>query len=301
MLSPALTLFLAGSAMAQAPEAAPPPEPKAIIVQGRRDRERQIRSFIRDLTPAKVHGQLGRFESSVCPAVVGLPSEQEAFIAGRIRRIAQAARMSVGKAGCHPNVILIVADDKAALVKRLQKERLDYFPAVRNQYDFDALEDPNTPVAAWRIEITRAADGRDLHQDMSGSDAGRTGLYVLKTTEASSRLKPATRRYFAASVVIIQADALGGLTTTQVADYAAMRAFVRNDPARLRDPAANTILNVIAAPMGTPVPLTMTQWDLSFLKSYYASSLNNYAANQRSEMRGMMMEELEEEDSRNGE
>jgi hypothetical protein len=80
-----------------------------------------------------------------------------------------------------------------------------------------------------------------------------------------------------------------------------MRAFVRNDPARLRDAAANTILNVIAAPMGASVPLTMTQWDLSFLKSYYASSLNNYAANQRSEMRGMMMDELEEEDSRAGE
>lgn len=300
MITPALALLFAGSSLAQSSEAAQP-EPKAIVVQGRRDRERQIRNFIRDLTPAKVHGQLGRFESSVCPAVAGLSTGQEAIIAGRIRRVAQAAGMTVGKAGCHPNVILIVADDKAALVKRLEKERLDYFPSVRNQYDFDALKDPNTPVAAWQIEITRAADGRDLQQDMSGSDAGRTGLYTLKTTEASTRLKPSTRQYYAASVVIVQADALTGLTTTQLADYAAMRAFVRNDPARIKDPTANTILNVIAAPMGASVPLTLTQWDLSFLKAYYASSLNNYAANQRSEMRGKMMDELEEEDFKAGE
>lgn len=288
----ALSLILAG-AFAQTPDAPPPAEPRAIVVQGRRDRERQIRNFIRELTPAPNGGQLGRFETAVCPAVAGLPPKQEAMIASRIRRVAEAAGMETGKADCRPNVILIVTNDKRALVKRLQKERADYFPTVRNQYEFDRLEDPAIPVAAWQIEVTRAADGRDLQQDMGGGGVGRTGLYVLRTTEASSRLKPSTRQYFAASVVVVQADALDGLTTTQLADYAAMRAFVRTDPERLKQSAGSSILNVISAPMGTEVPTTMTAWDLSFLKSYYASRLNSYAASQRSEMREMMIEELE--------
>jgi len=93
-------------------------------------------------------------------------------------------------------------------------------------------------------------------------------------------------------VVVVQADAIVGLTTTQLADYAAMRAFVRTDPGKLTDAAANSILNVITTPMGEPVPLTLTAWDMSFLKAYYASRLNSFAANQRSEMRQKMSQDL---------
>ena len=44
------------------------------------------------------------------------------------------------------------------------------------------------------------------------------------------------------SVVVVQASALDGLTTTQLADYAAMRAFVRTDPAKLRSAATDRLV-----------------------------------------------------------
>lgn len=290
-------LFLVSLLPLQSAELAPPPtEAKPIIVQGQRDRERQVRNFIRDLTPAPQRGQLGRFETAICPAVAGLTAAQEAFIAHRIRRVAQAADMPVAKARCDPNVILIVTSDKRALIKQLEKKRRDYFPSVRNHYDFDALEDPRNPVAAWQIEWTRGADGKDLQQDMAGSSVGRTGFYVQRTSESSTRIKPAARQYFAAAVVVVQADALLGLTPTQLADYAAMRAFVRTDPAKLNLPTESTILRAVPAPIGVPIPLTMTAWDLSFLKSYYASRLNSYAASQRSEMRDTMIHDLQTEE-----
>jgi len=100
------------------------------------------------------------------------------------------------------------------------------------------------------------------------------------------------RQEFSGAVVVVQADAIVGLTTTQLADYAAMRAFVRTDPGKLTEAAANSILNVITTPMGEPVPLTLTAWDMSFLKAYYASRLNSFAANQRSEMRQKMSQDL---------
>lgn len=292
---PMIVAALAGAQIAVAAPAIPPaaPETSEIVVQGVRDREKQISDFIRQLTPAPSGGQLGRFETSVCPAVAGLPQEQAEFIAQRIRRVAAAAGMPVASGRCDPNVILIVTSNKSALVKRLARNRTDYFPSARNNYDFKSLEDPHSPVAAWQIEGTRGDDGKDLDQDMDGSSVGRSGLYVRKTIEPATRLMPATRQYFAAAVVIVQADALVGLTTTQLADYAAMRAFVRTEPDKLRDLASNTILNVIEAPMGTPIPLTLTPWDLSFLKAYYASQLNNYASRQRSEMKGLMKRNLD--------
>ena len=75
-----------------------------------------------------------------------------------------------------------------------------------------------------------------------------------------------SRPHFIAAVVVVELDALGGLTVTQLADYAAMRAFARTDPRRLKGTGAPTILSAIEAPMNSPVPLTLTEWDLAFLQ-----------------------------------
>jgi hypothetical protein len=275
-----------------------PAEPSPIIVQGVRDRDKKIGDFIKELTPAPSGGQLGRFELKVCPAVVGLSDLQNAAVAGRMRRVAEAAGLKLARPKCDPNVILIITSDKSALVKRLAKERGDYFPSVHNSYDFKSLEDAAKPVAAWQIKDIRGADGKDLQQDMSGAMAGVAGAYARKTIEAGSRTKPAVRPHFVASIVVVQANALAGLTTTQLADYAAMRAFVRTDPAKLRTATSDTILSAIDAPMGTPVPLTLTAWDLSFLKAYYSSGLNSYAGSQRSEMRRSMKRDMERDSKR---
>jgi hypothetical protein len=55
----------------------------------------------------------------------------------------------------------------------------------------------------------------------------------------------------------------------------------------------DTILSVIDAPMGSAIPLTLTAWDLSFLKAFYASSKESYAEYQRAEMRRAMRRELD--------
>jgi len=69
--------------------------------------------------------------------------------------------------------------------------------------------------------------------------------------------------------------------------------FVRTDPKQLHAAASDTILGVLDAPMGSAVPLTLTAWDLSFLKALYASNKNSYAEYQRSEMQALMRRELD--------
>jgi hypothetical protein len=45
--------------------------------------------------------------------------------------------------------------------------------------------------------------------------------------------------------------------------------------------------------MGTEVPITMTPWDLAFLKSLYAAPANISGAAQRTQIRERLKEELE--------
>ena len=287
-------LMLANATLTEPPaEALPPSETKQIVVQGQRTREKQIRNFIRELTPAPPRGQLGRFESPVCPVVAGLGRNQNDRVATRMRRVAEAAGMAVDKPKCRANVILIVTGNKNEMVKLLSTKRADFFPSIDQGFDYDALLDPAMPVAVWQIELPRGADGRQLGAPMNSADAGKGGIYVNRVFGSATRLTPMARKEFAGAVVIVQADAIDGLTTTQLADYAAMRAFVRTDPAKLTEAAGRSILGIVTTPMGQPVPLTLTQWDLAFLKAYYASGLNNFAANQRSEMGKTMARELD--------
>lgn len=291
----ALASLILASAAWSAPSEAPPPsaEPGAIVVQGQRVGEKQVRDFIRELTPAAPRGQLGRFESPVCPAVAGLAAEQNQQVRDRLRLIAGAAGMEVAKAKCRPNVVVIVTGDKWELARQLAGKRSGYFPAGPSGPIYRALKDPAMPVVAWQIQQVRGTDGRLLFQATDSGEVGMDGVIVQRRSGTATRLTPMARQEFAGSVVIVQAGAIDGLTTTQLADYAAMRAFVRTDPSKLGPAASNSILNIITTPMGAPVPLTLTSWDLSFLKAYYASRLNNFAANQRSEMRELMQRDLE--------
>jgi len=119
-----------------------------------------------------------------------------------------------------------------------------------------------------------------------------TDQYVLEATDTPSRIVPTSRPHFVGSVVVIEIEAASGLTTTQVADYAAMRAFVRTDPGRLGKSASPSILTVLEAPVGASIPVTLTEWDMGFLKALYASDNQRYATQQRQDIRPRLDDEL---------
>lgn len=107
---------------------------------------------------------------------------------------------------------------------------------------------------------------------------------------------PFAREAFDASALVVETGALTGLTTIQLADYAAMRLFAKLDPQRLNGRVANTILKVLDAPMGSEVPITMTRWDLGFLRGLYASQPNRFAGAQRWEIAERLSEHLQPND-----
>jgi hypothetical protein len=263
-----------------------------IVVKGDRDRDRQVRRFVEALTPSEPYrGQIGRFELAVCPAVAGLRPEQNEAVAERMRKVAEAAGMTVGTPGkCRPNALVLIAENKDELVRELRRKQPAFFydGARREIY----IPKQTGPAIAWQVEGRTASEGRNLGMDEFDS------YYVVETPLASERIRPSTHPHFIASVVVIELKALEGLTTTQLADYAAMRVFARTDPSRLRASGPRTILTALEAPMDAEVPITLTELDLSFLKGLYASKVGNYAPRQRREIELRVRKAAEKAESR---
>ncbi len=262
-----------------------------IVVEGMRERQRQIQRFVDALTDSPVGGQIARFDWKVCPAAMGLPVAQNIEITGRMRRVASAAGVPLADPGCRPNALVILTPDKAQTLRWMRRQFPAYFRNALGERI--PLIDEDGPATAWQVEGRLTQDGEMVGVDSGAGDASTANHYVVEATRAPSRLTPATRPHFMASILVVQLDALRGLTTTQVADYAAMRVFAKTRPSRLERSGAPTILNVIDSPMDASVPITLTQWDLGFLRALYGSAENQYATRQRHQMRRLLRDDLD--------
>jgi hypothetical protein len=276
LLTAALLLACPAAAQKPSQEAEPSQE---IVVTGQREREEQVRDFVKALTPAP-SGAITRFVDEVCPVTVGLTPEQNGKVDARLRQVAAAIGLRVGKSGCAANTLVIVTQDKAALIEKLAQERPETFGTLSSGQVRKLARLPG-PAAAWRLGGAVDENGDRLDNSL-----------VNRTTESQGRLKSQIRRGFDASAVVVERASLEGLTETQLADYAAMRLFAELDPARLPKPAPATILSILTAPRGTAVPITMTQWDLGLLRGLYSASPNIDQGSQRSAIAREVREEL---------
>jgi len=128
MLIP-IALSLAVQAATATP-APPSQNQQAIVVQGRRDVQRQIHDFVKALTDIPPAGQLSRFDFTVCPVAVGLSKPQNEEVADRMRAVADAAGIKVGKPGCKANVLVVVSNDAQKFVDWLKNDEPEYFIGV---------------------------------------------------------------------------------------------------------------------------------------------------------------------------
>ncbi|WP_029935638.1 hypothetical protein [Sphingomonas sp. UNC305MFCol5.2] len=283
-------LVAAGSAAAQDQPAAP--ETQQIVVTGKRSIDREIRDFVGALAETPVQRQLSRFEQSVCPTAIGLAPAQRGALIQRMRRVAEAAGIRVGEAKCSGNVVVVVTPDKRVFLKALREKKPEYFGDMSPSEIRKLLAQPG-PAVAWQLRgQPLSARGTPIDVDPA------TGLLLNRTTEPASRLTPSARPQFDAAVVIVETRAVTGLTTTEVADYAAMRAYAGMDPSRLGDSAAPTILRVLEAPMGSAVPPSLTDWDLGYLRGLYQSPLNAYSGAQRAAIRREVARQVQGADAK---
>src|SRR5262245_13625815 len=99
--------FIAGAARAQ--QAAGTQEDEIVVV-GERGLEEQVRAFVEALSePPTGEEQLARWDSLICPGIVGLTARQGQFIADRISARAASVGLQPRGSGCHPNLIVFFA------------------------------------------------------------------------------------------------------------------------------------------------------------------------------------------------
>lgn len=275
----AISLLLA-AAIAQLP----PPSPantsdqSTIIVTGRRNAKEEIRDFVGALTHVGVGGSLTRFEQSVCPVALELPPQQGDGVARRMRRVAPEVGIPVGAPDCLPNVLVMVVGNKKVVMEELRRRHPQYFGDL-SQRQIRAISRQPGYAAAWQTPgAPFSARGVELVYDPE------LKAYVNQTTEPASRISEGGRRQFDGAVVVVERASLTGLTVTQLADYAAMRAFAGADPARLGSSRLSTILRILEAPVGSEVPASLTEWDVSFLRGFYSSPRNLHTGAQRSDI-----------------
>lgn len=245
-----------------------------IVVTGIRDVEKQVRDFVGALSSKGSQPQLARFERDVCPAVVGLGPSHKVSIERRLKTVAKAAGIPVGKPDCEPNAFIMVVASKASFVQALHRQKPEYFGGYTLTKVRRLANAPGQSVA-WQLQEQVSARGVAITEDPS------LGVPTNRTTESASRISAAARPVFEAAALVVEQAALNGLTTVQLADYAAMRLFARTAPERLAGSAVPTITTIIDAPPESAVPLSITEWDLNFLRGLYASPSNLHAGAQR--------------------
>jgi len=268
---------LAMASPASAQDQPPASDTPQIVIEGRKDLRKDIGDFVGALAGKPGVQQLSRFEDGVCPATVGLTPSQRTNVVERLRRVAKAANIQVDRADCRANVVLVVTPDKSAFLQSLRQDHPSYFSGL-SRGDLRRLLAAPGPAVAWQLQGPPVdALGGQMSRDRG------SGVLINRTTTAGSRVAPPTRPQFATAIVVVESRALAGLTTTQLADYTAMRAYAAADPARLGDTTAPTILKVLEAPMGAEIPASLTRWDLGFLRGLYDTG-SRFAAGQRSAM-----------------
>src|SRR4029079_10884641 len=93
-----------------------------IVVEGRNPRDRAA-DYVDKVLPASFGGQLRRYEHPLCPKAIGVSGALARDFTDRIRRVATASDIEVAGETCEPNLIVIAAPDKKAMIGTLQKSR----------------------------------------------------------------------------------------------------------------------------------------------------------------------------------
>lgn len=263
-------------------------QPETIVVVGRKPTQDVLRNFVSGLT-VETDGQIARFEQPICPASFGLPESYNRVIEQRLRDDAEQVGLRLGAVRCDPNIIVIVADAPDTFVAALQHKRPELFVGLEYKQVQQILKG-KAQVRDWQVVEPRGSDGRPLER-VSYLQYGDTTIYLadgawVNRASPGSRIQKAIRPDLVATFIVIDQDAVEGLTLTQIADYAAMRGFARTrfSPEIHR----RSILGVIDGAEEDRSIDQLTPWDLAYLRALYRTSNTVSASVQQGSMASAM-------------
>ena len=279
-------------------------EPNApIVVTGERVTREQAReravTFVRQVGVARGETPVARWTDRVCPRVLGIALAYSSIVEARMREIAEAAGMQIGRDGCQPNIVVSFVGDAAGLVRDIARRAPRRIQQVSPELR-DNLLNGDAPVRWWYVtEIRGREQMRNAPQSLQpagaaedggaaanypngGRSEGRIEVEALQQYSSSIISTQGARSIIDAQVVI-DLDRAEGQSLQTVAAYAAFVAFSEVRPSQ--PPPTGSILGLFGAEPGAR---GLTDWDMAFLRSLYNIALDRQARRHR----GMLVRDM---------
>lgn len=223
----------------------------------------EIRALARTITPPSGSNEpLARFHDSVCFGTAGLDRRSLEDIGNRLAADAEQAGLDLAGDGCKPNVIILFVDGVDAQIRTLVQRKWWVF-GDRTPAEIRGVVNEKGPVRAWSNNEIRSRDGNRIRPN---------GVLNI---ESASRIVSSIRRDTLASVVLIERSAAVGKTTSQLADYAAMRALAG---ARSQHTSGRDTILALFDPATATAPAELTAFDRGYLRGLYAGEANAFAS-----------------------
>jgi hypothetical protein len=254
--------------------------------------------------PALVHGfgrrpegveRLARWQVPLCPAVIGPPPDQAAYVVRRLYAAAKTVGLPVGYRGCAPNLVVVLTPDVDAITAAIARRRsavlgprssLSQYSAERARFVQHDAKPYHEFVLTQEVLASHGThDGEPLQIDslndssasLEGSGLSFSGLNGPPVIDHApdSYMTPDVDDSFSRLVLVIDQNRLKGLSLQQVSAYVLMLSLAEVD--ETADKGVQTILQV--ADPDVPAkdkPQDLTFWDRAYLGALY------HAATQKS-------------------
>lgn len=209
---------------------------------------------------------LARFETPLCPGVVGLTVETAEIVVDRIRENAQNAGLRLADAAkCEANLIVAFVDDGQDYLQRLARSNPrsfgDMLPADRR-----TLLAREGPARTLQLTQTMTRDGMPVVRRENLAQVPQTAMWM-----AHSRIYTATREDLTSSLVLIDRTAAAQTDLLALADYATMAGLAQQHPAVGQ---GGSILTLFEGDGTADRTNALTSGDGAFLASLYGSIAN---------------------------
>ena len=256
-----------------------------IIISGLREVEREINNFATAISISEAQSPMALYRpGDYCPRVVGLGPARDAAIARRMMEVARAAGVEPADGDCATSALVLFAADPNAMLAQFRRMHPEYFSEINGETIIHQGRDG--PARSWKL-LARVDRG-GVPVDVGVDD----GVQYITAYYAMSRLEASSRPVIAMSVLLIDTQAIAGLTVQQLADYAVMRSLTEAEPREMESSRVPTVLRVVEAADSDLIPLSLTNWDLAYIKTRYALNVWNLGKSQMAAIRTNMRREL---------
>lgn len=279
-----LPLVLVLSALVSAGALAQSPPPESVTVTAGKTRE-AVDAFIKSVTaPTRITGKTARWETPICPYIVGVQPQAIAHLTQRLRDVAaEVGAPFNNRKNCRPNLQVIFNQMPDALMQDVKAKMPWALGYYDNAQERDRMAAFDHPIKAWYRTATRDVKGR-LEVDRLETVRERRPIN-------GSKLNDGLQSELYGILIVANPDALIGRPSESVSDYIVMLALaqVRERDACQSLPSITDFLQKSCA----QAPEGLTINDLAYLRGVYDAHAGLMAHLQKNEIANGMEQMVE--------